>query len=644
MIIEHNSRNPLYRIPFGAVPCLSTVVLRLFAKTDEIPRGISLVYAFGSNKPSTLPMHYAYSIARGSLYETEIVMPETTGLLWYYFIIHTNSQTWYYGNNPNRLGGLGQAYPEPPPPYQITIYKQDFQTPKWFQNAIIYQIFPDRFAKGDMDSFTAGQGDIIHRSWNEQPYYKKEQFGGTYLSNDFFGGNLDGILKKLPYLHDLGISAIYLNPIFKAYSNHKYDVGDYEVIDPMFGSNVLFQQLCREASKYEIRIILDGVFSHTGSNSKYFNKEGTYPSLGAYQSKESPYYPWYTFQNHPDDYESWWGFKTLPQTNELNPSFMDYILTSPDSIVKRWLHLGASGWRLDVADELPPDFIKTMRKEVKSVKPDAVLIGEVWEDASNKISYGQQREYLLGDELDSVMNYPLRKALINFACGHLDSYEFGMLIASLHENYPREAFYSLMNFLSTHDVERILTALGDAPPADQLSRDAKAVFALDDAKMILAVKRLENVVLLQMTLPGVPSVYYGDEVGLQGYDDPFNRTTYPWGKENKKVFSIYKRMINLRKEHSIFVKGDFEIIYMYQSCFAFARYDKKKLIVVSVNMNTEKQVFTRLDLARFHPSHAINLGTHNSIPMSDGIIVYDLAPLSYRIIEVDRFISKSSPP
>lgn len=636
MMIEHDSRNSFYRTPFGAVPCLSTVVLRLFVKIDEIPRGISLVCSFMNGRISILPMYYVRSIAKGSLYETEIALPETPGLFWYYFVIETNNHTWYYGNNIERLGGLGHTYQEIPPPYQITVYRQDYRTPEWFQSAILYQIFPDRFAKGDMDSFAAGRKDIIQRDWDEQPYFKKQQFGGNYLSNDFFGGNLHGVLKKLPYLHDLGITAIYLNPIFQAYSNHKYDVGDYEVIDPMFGSNELFQNLCREASQYGIRIILDGVFSHTGSNSKYFNKEGTYPSLGAYQSKESPYYSWYTFRHHPDDYESWWDFKTLPHTNETNPSFVDYILTSPDAIVKKWLALGASGWRLDVADELPPEFLKTMRKEIKSVDSDAILIGEVWEDASNKVSYGRQREYLLGDELDSVMNYPLRKALIGFACGLVDAHAFGMRIASLHENYPRDAFYSLMNFLSSHDVERILTVLGDAPSADQLSRDEKAIYTLEDSKLTLAAKRLENVVLLQMTLPGVPCIYYGDEAGMQGYDDPFNRTTYPWGKENEQIFSLYQRMIAFRRKHNILIKGDFKIIYMYQRCIAFARYDKQKLIVISVNMDEKQQVFARLDLARFHPSHAIDMDTHSSLPLVNGIIVYDLAPLSCRMIEVER--------
>jgi len=634
MIIEHDSRNSLYRFPFGAVPCLSTVVLRLFVKINDIPRRISLVYSFKNKESSRIVMYYVNSIAGGSLYEAKLTVPENPGLVWYYFIVETNADTLYYGNNDEKLGGLGKVYHSIPPSFQITVYKREFKTPDWFKKAIIYQIFPDRFSKGGIDSFETGRSDIIPRKWDEHPFYKKEQFGGEFKSNDFFGGNLTGIKEKLPYLHDLGITAIYLNPIFKAYSNHKYDVGDYEVVDPMFGSNEMFQDLCSNALKYGIRIILDGVFSHTGSDSRYFNKNGSYPSIGAYQSKDSPYYNWYSFIDFPDDYECWWGFKTLPQTKETESSFMYYILTSPNSIVKKWLALGASGWRLDVADELPFEFIKTMRREVKAFKPDSVIIGEVWEDASNKISYGQQREFVLGEELDSVTNYPLRNAIIDFACGNIDAYNFGMRIMSLYENYPKEVFYSLMNFLSSHDVERIITIIGDAPPQHLLSPEERAEFLLNEFELRLAKRRLKNAVLLQMTLPGVPCIYYGDEAGMQGYGDPFNRKPYPWSKEDKEVFFIYKKMIALRKNNPLFINGNFEIIYMYQSCFAFTRYNNEKMIVVSVNMNKEQETFTRLDLARFDPVSSYDMETKTDIPITDGIIIFTLPPLSFRIIEV----------
>ena len=638
MVVEHNSRNNLYRSPFGAVPCLSEVTLRLFGKSDEIPSSVSLVCHFRDEEPVAIPMYFCQSVGTGSIYEAKITVPDTPGLIWYYFVLKNNGHTIYYGNNLEQLGGIGETFKKIPPCFQITVYKEDYKTPDWFKEGIAYQIFPDRFAKGDMDSFEAaresGRNDIIPRQWNDIPYYKKEQFGEEYLANDFYGGNLDGIIKKLPYLADLGISVIYLNPIFKAYSNHKYDTGDYNEVDPMFGDNELFEKMCKEAKKYGIRIILDGVFNHTGSDSKYFNKDKNYSTIGAFQSKDSPYYPWYDFIDYPNVYQSWWGFQTLPNVNEMEPSFVDYILESPDAIMKKWLKLGASGWRLDVADELPEEFIKIMRKEVKSEDPDAILIGEVWEDASNKVSYGQHRDYLLGDELDSVMNYPLRNAIKDFTCEHVDAANFTRRLMSLCENYPKQALYSMMNFLSTHDSMRILTILGDAPSL-HLSKDEQSTFKLDDYKRHLAKRRLENATLLQLTLPGVPCIYYGDEVGMEGFDDPFNRATYPWGNEDTEVLDMYKKMISLRQDYHLFVDGDIEVMYAYGSTLAFARFNCEELMIVSVNMSSTEYGFTRLDLARFKPESAVDIYTDEDIELVNGIIIYDLPPLSYRVIEIE---------
>lgn len=636
MVIEHDSQRLLYRTPFGAALVSSQVRLRLYVKIDEIPRSVKLVFSFMDQKAQQVNMYYIDSLAGGSLYQAQITMPDRVGLVWYYFVLESNSRTYYYGNNEKRLGGLGRVYEKDPLPYQISVYKKDFKTPDWFKDAIVYQIFPDRFSKEGMDGLknTDRQG-IIPRQWEETPYYKAEQFGGQYLANDFFGGSLVGIINKLDYLKELGITAIYLNPIFEAFSNHRYDVGDYERVDPILGTNDDFKRLCQEAKGRGIRIILDGVFSHTGSNSRYFNKEGTYPSLGAYQSKDSPYYSWYSFKNHPDDYEAWWGIKTLPHTRELEPSFMDYILTSDKAIVKRWLDYGGSGWRLDVADELPPEFLRALRKAVKEKMPEAVIIGEVWEDATNKLSYGKLREYLLGEKLDSVMNYPLRGAIIDFACKRIDAAGFAMRLMSLYENYPKEAFYSLLNFLSSHDVARIITLLADCQLPEDLTKDEKAVFRLNRAQLDLAKKRLGNALLLLMTLPGVPCIYYGDEVGMEGYEDPFNRRTFPWQALDETILSLYKRMIKLRKDNRVLVTGEFEILYSYKSCLAFARYDKEKFLAVAVNMGSEP-TFTRLDLARFQPKQAIDLESKANISIVDGIICFDLAALESRIIELNK--------
>jgi glycosidase len=301
-----------------------------------------------------------------------------------------------------------------------------------------------------------------------------------------------------------------------------------------------------------MRIILDGVFSHTGSNSKYFNREGTYGTVGAYQSTDSPYYEWYDFKSFPEKYDCWWGVWSLPCVKEMTPSYIKYILTDENSIVKRWLKAGISGWRLDVADELPDGFLKLLRTAVKETDKDALVLGEVWEDASNKVSYNTQREFLWGDELDTVMNYPLKNAVVSYLLEEISGSELKDKILSLRENYPRESFLCLMNFLSTHDSERILTRFISS--AENMSRDEQAAF-IPDAQALLKAKALEKLAALMIfSLPGMPSVYYGDEAGLQGMKDPFNRKPFPWGREDAELLSWYRSISAMRDE--VFKLGD----------------------------------------------------------------------------------------
>ena len=232
------------------------------------------------------------------------------------------------------------------------------------------------------------------------------------------------------------------------------------------------------------------------------------------------------------------------------------------------------------------------------------------------------------------MNYPLRNAIIDFASNHVDANNFAKRLMSLCENYPNEALFAMMNFLSTHDSMRILTVLGDGS-SHHLSQDEQATFRLDESKLHLAKRRLNNATLLQMTLPGVPCIYYGDEAGMQGFDDPFNRGAYPWGNEDIEIQDMYKKMIALRKDYPLFVDGNLEIIYTYCSSLAFARYDDEKLMIVSVNMNSQNYEFTRLDLARFHPESAVDIDSQESLELKNGLIVYDLPPLSYKVVEVE---------
>jgi len=638
MKIEHNSRNEFYRRPFGAVTENDEVTIRLGIKDGGIPESVRLVYFGRDREEKSINMPYVTGIGEYCFYEALIPAQKTCGNVWYYFDVITRDGHTYYGNNSRMLGGEGEVYANRPDKcYQITVYSSEYKTPDWWKKSVCYQIFCDRFYNGNENGeFIGERNDIIKRDWNDMPFYKAEQFGGEYLSNDFFGGNLKGIRKKLGYLKELGISAIYLNPIFKAYSNHKYDTGDYKQIDEMFGTEEEFSLLCKEAEEMGIRIVLDGVFNHTGSDSRYFNKNGNYEDVGAYQSKESPYYDWYSFSEWNNKYESWWGMLTLPQVRENSQSYQNYILKDEDSVVKHWLKAGASGWRLDVVDELPGYFVKILRQEVKKQNPDAVIIGEVWEDASNKCSYGEEREYFLGGELDSVMNYPLRDALIAAALGRINAQELDDRIMSLKENYPKESFYSLLNFLSSHDVERILTAMSGGPDRRTVSKEWQSGYRIDGEMLRIATERVKQLVMIQMLLPGVPCVYYGDEAGLQGYGDPFCRSTYPWGRENTDLLDWYKKAVFIRNNNPAYTDGEFESFYKLGMGYAFIRYKGDEKHIVEANFSDREEWF-RLDLARYDIHCLSNVLYNESYQSEDGVYYIQMPPRSVKVFDGKKF-------
>ncbi|MGL5641021.1 MAG: glycoside hydrolase family 13 protein, partial [Paraclostridium sp.] len=362
-------------------------------------------------------------------------------------------------------------------------------------------------------------------------------------------------------------SIIYLSPIFESQSNHKYDTGNYKKIDPMFGDEEIFKELIKEAENKGISIILDGVFSHTGDDSIYFNKYGNYDSLGAYQSKESPYASWYNFENYPEKYDCWWGVKSLPNVNEMESSYINYIIKGEDSAIKKWMGLGVKGWRLDVVDELPTKFIEELRNESLKVNEESILIGEVWEDASNKISYEERRKYLLGNQLNGVTGYLFKNMVIDFLTGKLDSNEIYNKIMTVKENYPKEAFKSNLNLLGTHDTRRILTELNE-----------------DKELLKLAVA-------MQMTSEGVPYVYYGDEAGLLGETDPDNRRTYPWKNEDRDILNFYKKIIKDRNQSKVLVTGDTKFLNIKNpNVFGYIRYAENieaNLVLINRSENEE---------------------------------------------------------
>ena len=546
--IIFNSHSETFRSPQGALPCGHLLTLRIFVSRAVNVTDISLrlwdngVERFQRFEKGAFYQHTSFGEYLDE-YSTN-VSRETSGLLWYQFVFTSPDGCFYGGCDADHLGGNLCLYDhlEPDRSFQITLTEPDFTVPAWAKGAVMYQIFPDRFYRA------AGSGDPtgkkLHENWNDAPEFRPDPVKGYYAADDFFGGNLRGIEEKLPYLASLSVEILYLNPIFKAYSNHRYDTGDYETVDPLLGTNEDLAHLCAEAKKYGIRVILDGVFSHTGSDSRYFNREGRYPSVGAYQSPDSPYASWYSFEHFPDKYDCWWGVWSLPCVKETDPSYTGYVLTGKNAIVKRWMRAGVSGWRLDVADELPDEFLRVLREEVKTADPNALILGEVWEDASNKVSYDTQRAFLYGRELDTVMNYPLKNAVVDLLTGEVDGCDFIKRVYSLRENYPPETFACLMNFLSTHDLERITTRLTGR--TDALSREEQARYAPDAAQLLIAKALHKLGALILYSLPGMPCIYYGDEAGLTGCRDPFNRGTYPWGHEDTELLAWYRALGALR--------------------------------------------------------------------------------------------------
>ncbi|MDE6302087.1 MAG: glycoside hydrolase family 13 protein, partial [Clostridia bacterium] len=450
----------------------------------------------------------------------------------------------FFGRGADGIAIRGDWLPE----WQLTVTKHDYKTPNWAKNGIIYQIFADRFCKvGDNKFNKRGR---LHEYWEDRPDIQEE--GKDYRADDFFGGNIKGIMSKLDYLKSLGITCIYLSPIFESSSNHRYDTGDYLKIDELFGTEEEFCTLLAKAKKKGISVILDGVFNHTGSDSVYFNKEGRYPTLGAYQSTESPYYDWYYFSNFPNEYHCWWGSTVVPTVNKSAQGFRDLLL-GDGGVIDKWCKAGIAGWRLDVVDELPVGFTTDLCQTIKAKGKDMLIVGEVWEDATIKIAYDEWRPYFLGDQLDSVMNYPFKEAILAYALSG-DKAAFIEKVSVILEHYPKENLDTLMNLIDSHDTARALTVLSGVTPPE--SKRERADYTLSGEQYEAAKKRLMFASILQYTLPGVPCVFYGDEAGVQGFEDPLNRVTYPWEQEDEELIAHYKALGKMRTQYADLLTGE----------------------------------------------------------------------------------------
>jgi len=564
--ILFDSQSPVYKEPFGTLQAGQVCRLRLDIPVSVGAVDADCIFCLDGGGSTAIPM------ARKAVKEDYEIwqgcFTPKPGLYFYHFIIrksHGAFRLFKQGHGTNMESGDR---------WQLTCVPAEFVTPDWAKGAIIYQVFPDRFCRvgtceltGKLTPYT------VHRDWHEEVCWKPEE-NGEVLNNDFFAGNFRGIAEKMDYIASFGTTILYLNPVCKAFSSHRYDTCDYKAPDPMLGTAEDFAELCRVAHSRGIRVILDGVFSHTGAKSIYFE--------AACKSKDSRYYPWYTFRRYPDDYESWWGFATLPTVKKTEPSYMDYIFGSNDSVIAYWLNLGADGFRLDVADELPNEFLCKLKKRLRQLRPDALLMGEVWEDASNKLAYGIRKRYFTDGVLDSCMNYPFRTTILRFVTGQDDGQTFRETVMTVAENYPPQVLSCNMNLLGSHDTPRILTALVDDFVG---GREEYARRQLSPAQKELAAERLLMASFLQYTLPGAPCIYYGDEAGMEGHTDPFNRRPYPWGREDAALLAHFRALGALRKALLPLQLGDIQFFRAGDGKIGFCRNYKDRSVRIYVNQS-----------------------------------------------------------
>jgi len=574
--VPYRSRSELHKMPFGAVKAGEAFTLRVILPRGMGCRGVKLRWGDydGAWERAKAFWWEGMQGEDEEWWQCRLTVDEP-GLYRYRFAYDSDSGGGLIGDEGQGVGRIdGGDW------WRLTVYNPALRLPEWVRGAVLYQIFPDRFCNSGGSKSDVPAGRVLREDWGGAPLWNPDAHG-RITQYDFFGGDLRGIAQKLDYLQGLGVTCLYLNPIFRARSNHRYDTADYYQIDPLLGGYEDFVYLCGEAHRRGMRVLLDGVFSHTGADSLYFNKYHSYTGPGAYESQDSPYYGWYTFRQWPEDYACWWGMDILPELREERPEVLEFF-TGEGGVVPHWLRAGADGWRLDVADELPDVFLDRVFECAARLKPDAYLLGEVWEDASCKWSHGGRRRFLLGGQMHSVMNYPLAAAILRFA-QEAQAEQLAETVLSQLEHYPPCAIDGLMNHIGTHDTPRILTRLsqgtrpGEPPPEGEVARRRRLCAAL------------------QYTLPGNPCVYYGDEAGLEGAMDPFNRACYPWGEEDRELLDWYRRLGELKHGHKCFAGGALRLLSAALGCVAFTREAEGDAVTVIANANPHGIAYTLPD-------------------------------------------------
>ena len=576
MSILFDPRDARCKSPFGAVTTFAAVDFTFYPRGHAVTGCTLLAHHEFSDRWTETELLPTTDEDGAPAFSGTFFAPSQPELIWYHFRLR-----WADGGE-SCYGKDGFQSWDKVTPWQLTVYDGRAKTPGWFGRGVTYQIFPDRFYRARTRSVDGLIGcRTLHERWDETPLCGPNERGD--YCEDFFGGDLAGITEKLDYLASLHVTTLYLNPIFEAASNHRYDTADYETVDPLLGDEQDFRTLCTEAEKRGIRVMLDGVFSHTGSDSRYFDRFGRYEDVGAFESQASPYYPWYSFRRWPDEYACWWNFPTLPNVQEMTPSYAAFI-AGEDGVLAHWAARGATSWRLDVADELPDAFIRLLRSRVKALDPEGVLLGEVWEDCSDKQGPEGRRGYVNGDELDSAMNYPFANAVLDFLLERCDAPALAGRLMAQREWYPAPFYRACLNLLSSHDIVRAITALSGAPGRDELTRAQQAAYTPAPEQARLGRERFMLATAIQMFCPGVPCVYYGDEAGVTGMADPFNRRTYPWGGEDRAVQARVAALMRLRRDLAALRAGRCRMGALSPAVFGVVRYtDGGELALLLVN-------------------------------------------------------------
>lgn len=559
MKVTYDSWQKQYKTPFGAIQA-NTLVTWTIA-IDQPVQEADLWLTKLNEDPVAYPMNYNDETQK---YETQVRVG-SSGLYNYYFAIKQNNQMFYVDQGLFGQGRLRQD-DHNLKQYQLICYERKVPQVDWYNQGVVYQIFPDRFANGNPYGEITGRkkNSFLYATEEDTPYYIKNS-RGEITRWDFFGGNLAGIRKKLPYLKKLGVNTIYLNPIFLATSNHRYDTVDYMKIDPMLGDEDDLRGLIHDLHQNGMHLLLDGVFNHVGQESIYFQE--------AIKDKSSHYYSWFNFIDYPEKYQSWWGVSSLPEVNKSNPEYQDFIY-GDHGVLAKWMKDQVDGWRLDVADELPMDFLRNIRNRLMKENCQ-VMIGEVWEDASDKFVNSEYRPYTFGDNLTGVMNYPVRNFIVGLLTSENNDAEIALMnkLALLVEHYPTNFLRNCLNNIGTHDTVRIKTALQN------------------DEKLVLLAFGL------MFMLPGVPCIYYGDEAGLIGDKDPDNRRFFPWGRESRSLIAQVSKWINVRKQNPVLVKGKIGFLHIATGINAIVRYDEKVIMVYCINKNKAETVLAKENLA-----------------------------------------------